>query len=78
MKLIDYLKTTDATSTIYYNQSVGRTLSRAEIEDAITSGGHSIPTRDVLFYIVDNTDKAFLVRYFKDIDAYGFEKLTMR
>ena len=78
MKLRDYLQTTDATATIYTTQSVGRSLSRAEIEQAIQEGGHVLPVRDVLFYIVDSSDKAFLVRYFKDIDAYGYEKLTMR
>ena len=77
MTLRDYLKDTDATATIVVNQSLGNGLSRNEIEAAITNEGYPLPTKDVLFYIVD-TSKAWLVRYFEALDKYGIEKLSMK
>ena len=77
MRLRDYLRDTDATATIVVNQSLGNGLSRNEIETAITNEGYPLPTKDVLFYIVD-TSKAWLVRYFEALDKYGIEKLSMK
>ena len=77
MKLSDYLKEIDVTPTIKVNSSLGNGLTRTEIETTITDAGYSLPTENILFYIVDTT-KAWLVRYFKDLDKYGIEKLTMK
>ena len=77
MRLRDYLKDTDATATIVVNQSLGNGLSRNEIEAAITNEGYPLPTKDVLFYVVD-TSKAWLVRYFEALDKYGVTKLNMK
>ena len=77
MKLSDYLKEIDVTPTIKVNSSLGNGLTRTEIETAITDAGYNLPTENILFYIVDTT-KAWLVRYFKDLDKYGIEKLTMK
>ena len=77
MKLSDYLKEIDVTPTIKVGSNLGNGLTRTEIETAITDAGYNLPTENILFYIVDTT-KAWLVRYFKDLDKYGIEKLTMK
>ena len=77
MKLTEYLKGIDPTPTIVVNQSLGNGLTRTKIEDSIQDAGYPLPTENILFYIVD-TSKAWLVRYFKSLDKYGVEKLTMK
>ena len=77
MKLRDYFKQTDVVPTIYDPHAFGNRLSRGEIVGAITDAGYPEPTKDVLFYLVDVDKKAFLVRYFADMDKYGYEKLSM-
>ena len=77
MRLTDYLKDIDPTPTIKVSYSLGNGLTRTEIETCITDAGYNLPTKNILFYIVD-TSKAWLVRYFQDLDKYGIEKLSMK
>ena len=78
MDIRDLLQTLDPTPTIYSARAFGRNINRTEIEEAITEAGYSLPTKNILFYIVDDDSKAYLVRYFSQIDKYGIEKLGMR
>ena len=78
MKLRQYLAENDLIPTIYATNDFGRNISRNEIETSLTDAGYNLPTKNVLFYIVDSNNKAYLVRYFVDIDKYGCDKLTMR
>ena len=66
----------DLVPTLYSMETIGRTLSRAEIELVLTEHGVEQPTKNVLFYIVDKKGKMFLVRYFAVADKYGYEKLS--
>ena len=77
MKLSDYLKENDLVPTIYATGAFGRNVNRTEVETAITEAGYPLPTKNVLFYLADEDGKAYLVRYFADIDKYGTEKLKM-
>ena len=77
IRLRDYLKTIDVTPTIKVDYSLGNGLTRTKIETVIQDAGYTIPTDNILFYIVDTT-KAWLVRYFKDLDKFGVEKLSMK
>ena len=77
MTLRDYLRTEDVSPTIKVNYSLGNGISRTKIETVIQDAGYPLPTENVLFYVVD-TAKAWLVRYFKDLDKYGIEKLSMK
>ena len=77
MLLKDYLKENDVVPTIYALAAFGRGINRREVELAITQAGYPLPTKNVLFYLVDEDKKAYLVRYFADIDKYGTEKLKM-
>ena len=78
MKLTDYLRETDATPTIEVNYNLGTSLKRAEIEEAISSAGYPYPSRNVLFYILDNRNHVYMVRYFASVDKFGVERLALK
>ena len=78
MKLSDYFKQNDVVPTITVDTAFGRSLSRGEIEGALIDAGWDMPRRNVLFYLVDSNGKAYSVRYFADLDKFGYEKLTMK
>ena len=55
------------------------TPNRRKIENALLENGFAMPLpRNVQFYLGDDHGKIFTMTYFKGIDKFGYEKLTVK
>ena len=55
------------------------TPNRNKIEQALQENGFAMPLpRNVQFYLGDSNGKVFSMTYFKGIDKFGYEKLTLK
>jgi len=69
----------DYTVELLTTQSTGNQLSRAEIDAALTENGFTPPLpRNVSFFLGTADNKIFALTYFKVLDKFGYEKLTVR
>jgi len=58
--------------------NLGNSIDKGEIEDVIIENGYTLPTNDVTFHIIDSNPKAYRITYYKLLDGYGIEKMTIK
>jgi len=63
---------------IYTDDSIGRSLSRPEIESVLNDNNISFGDINVNFYIVEKNKYCWLVKYLAAIDKFAIEKLTLK
>ena len=78
-ELKNIMERNDFTVELLTTQSTGNTLSRAEIDQALIENGFTgqLP-RNVTFFLGTADNKIFQLTYFKTLDKYGYEKLTVK
>ncbi len=79
MELKAILEMESFDSLLMTTASLGNNPSRVAIEDVIVENGIDIPlAHTVTFTILDVNDKMFHTTYYKTIDKFGYEKLTVK